>query len=104
MCSSATAWCLVPCHGPYCSSKLAVHAYCVVTRHELQPYGVNVIEIVPGWFKTGIQSLQRLRKSIDTVWYRASQEMRDEYGHDYNEKAKAYADNLQPLIVTEDTT
>lgn len=55
-------------------------------RHELLPYGVNVIEIVPGCFKTGISNLEPILKRNDTVWNRAPQKLRDEFGHDYNEK------------------
>uniref|UniRef100_A0A0R3RP78 NAD(P)-binding protein n=1 Tax=Elaeophora elaphi TaxID=1147741 RepID=A0A0R3RP78_9BILA len=102
ICTSATTLCPVPSHGPYASSKCAVHAYCIVIRHELQPYGVDVIEIVPGCFKTGMMNLQKYNKLIDTLWYRASQEIHDQYGHDYIEKAKVYADNMHSLILTDD--
>ncbi|VBB34104.1 unnamed protein product [Acanthocheilonema viteae] len=75
-----------------------------ILLHELQPFGVDVIEIVPGCFKTGFSTPQTLRKSVDTLWHRASQEMHDEYGHDYNEKAIAYGENLQLLLLTKDIT
>ncbi|EJD73576.1 hypothetical protein LOAG_19006, partial [Loa loa] len=86
ICSSAITLFPLANHGPYTCSKFAIQAYSMVIRHELQPYGVNVIEIMPGCFKTEIYNIQKMRESTDTVWYRASNEMRDEYGHDYSDK------------------
>ncbi|OZC08300.1 hypothetical protein X798_04651 [Onchocerca flexuosa] len=86
ICSSATTLFSMPTHGPYCCSKFAVQAYATIMRHELLPYGVDVIEIAPGRFKTGISDLEPILKRDDTVWYRAPQKLRDEFGHDYNDK------------------
>ncbi|KAK6114167.1 short chain dehydrogenase family protein [Brugia pahangi] len=85
-CSSACTLFTSPSHGPYASSKFAVHAYTTVLRHELQPYGINVIEIVPGSFETGMPNLDDMQKMLDMIWSRASQKLRDEYGNNYNEK------------------
>ncbi|EJW76732.1 oxidoreductase, partial [Wuchereria bancrofti] len=104
ICTSATTLFPKSSHGPYSCSKFAVQAYCIIIRHELQSYGVDVIEIMPGCFETGINDIQEFWKSTDTVWYRASQELRDEYGHNYNEKVKAYAADLKKKIVALDTT
>lgn len=59
-------------------------------RHELHPYGVDVIEIAPGLFETEMHNREKFVESSNTVWYRASQELRDEYGLDYNEKGIAF--------------
>lgn len=69
-------------------------------RHELQPYGVDVIEIVPGSFESGMQNTERLIKMVDVVWYRASQKLHDEYGHNFNEKGILwyFYINLQDVI------
>uniref|UniRef100_A0A0R3RP39 SDR family NAD(P)-dependent oxidoreductase n=1 Tax=Elaeophora elaphi TaxID=1147741 RepID=A0A0R3RP39_9BILA len=104
LCSSAVTVFTAPSGGPYSTSKFAVEAYSIVIRHELQPYGVDVIEIVPGCFKTGLFNVQRLKKSIDTVWCRASQEMRDEYEYDYNEKVRTYMTVVQSRILNKNTT
>ncbi|VDM94343.1 unnamed protein product [Onchocerca ochengi] len=93
ICSSATTLFPMPTHGPYCCSK-----------HELLPYGVNVIEIVPGCFKTGISNLEPILKRNDTVWNRAPQKLRDEFGHDYNEKVKKYVTEVQSKVTAMDTT
>lgn len=55
-------------------------------RHELQSYGVDVIEIVPGSFETALSTVEKTLKMLDMVWQRAPQKLRDEYGHHYNEK------------------
>ncbi|KAK6114122.1 short chain dehydrogenase family protein [Brugia pahangi] len=104
ICTSATTLFPKASHGPYSCSKFAAQAYCIIIRHELQPYDVDVIEIMPGCFETGIHDIQEFWKSTDTVWYRASHELRDEYGHNYNEKVKAHAVDLKKKIVALDTT
>uniref|UniRef100_A0A0R3RNZ9 Estradiol 17-beta-dehydrogenase 2 n=1 Tax=Elaeophora elaphi TaxID=1147741 RepID=A0A0R3RNZ9_9BILA len=90
--------------GPYSVSKFGVQAYCTIVRQELRPYGVDVIEIIPGSFQSGMQSAERLTKMIDEVWYRAPQKLRDEFGQDYNERAKKFTNELQQNIVEQDTT
>ncbi|KAM3728038.1 3beta-hydroxysteroid dehydrogenase [Dirofilaria immitis] len=104
ICSSAATLFSAPIHGPYCCSKLAVQAYIIVMRHELLPYGVSVIEIAPGCFKTEIAKLESILERFDRVWYQASQKLHDEYGHDYNEKAKKYVTGVQPKITALDST
>uniref|UniRef100_A0AAF5Q6N2 Oxidoreductase n=1 Tax=Wuchereria bancrofti TaxID=6293 RepID=A0AAF5Q6N2_WUCBA len=104
ICSSACILFTSPSHGPYASSKFAVHAYTAVLRHELQPYGVDVIEIVPGSFDTGMSNLDNVQKMLDTVWYRASQKLRDEYGHNYKEKATKFIKELGPKVWAKDLT
>lgn len=47
-----------------------------------------MIEIVPGSFETGMSNIEEVMKDLDTIWQRAPQKLRDEYGHDYNEKGK----------------
>ena len=42
----------LPGHGAYCASKAAVVAYCESLRGELQPSGVKVVTIVPGYIDT----------------------------------------------------
>uniref|UniRef100_A0A915PL84 Exocyst subunit Exo70 family protein n=1 Tax=Setaria digitata TaxID=48799 RepID=A0A915PL84_9BILA len=73
-------------------------------RHELQPYGVTVVEVLPGSFRTGLQILQSTLKSFDTVWHRASQEMRDEFGSNYNDEAKAFLTKMQSKLLANDFT
>ncbi|VBB27806.1 unnamed protein product, partial [Acanthocheilonema viteae] len=104
ICSSASTLFPTAGNGPYACSKFAVQSYCIIIRHELQPFGVDVIEIVPGSFESGMQNAERLIKMVDEVWYRAPQKLRDEYGQHYNEKAKKFTNELQRSIVDQDTT
>uniref|UniRef100_A0A915PL39 Uncharacterized protein n=1 Tax=Setaria digitata TaxID=48799 RepID=A0A915PL39_9BILA len=103
-CSSGIVSFPAPGNAPYATSKYAIQAYSIVIRHELQPYGVDVIDIVPGDFSTEMQSIERLIKMVDKVWYRASQKKRDEFGKDYHEKAKKFAKNMVQWFVEKDTT
>ncbi|VDM93421.1 unnamed protein product, partial [Onchocerca ochengi] len=104
ICSSATTLFSAPCHSSYCCSKFAVQAYSIVIRHELQPYGVDVIEIAPGYFKTGMGNIEAILQMMDVIWYQASQKLREEYGYDYNEKAKKFIKKLLSKILKTDTT
>ncbi|VBB34898.1 unnamed protein product [Acanthocheilonema viteae] len=104
MCSSSAALVCVPGYGPYSSSKCALQAYTDVIRHELGLYGVQVITISPGSFLSGMQETQGIKNMINTVWYRASEDLRDEYGHDYIDKAKVFVNNLQSKMLSKDTT
>ncbi|VDK88907.1 unnamed protein product [Onchocerca ochengi] len=75
ICSSAATFFPSPSCGPYCCSKFAVQAYTTIIRHELLSYGVNVIEIAPGCFKTGITNTELLLEIYDTIWTRAPQKL-----------------------------
>uniref|UniRef100_A0A8R1TP97 Uncharacterized protein n=1 Tax=Onchocerca volvulus TaxID=6282 RepID=A0A8R1TP97_ONCVO len=104
ICSSAITMFMTTCVGPYACSKYAVQAYSIVIRHELQPYGVDVIEIAPGSFKTNIMNIEKMLKAFNKLWYQAPQELRDEYGHNYNEKAKKLMKEMQPKMIVAETT
>lgn len=45
-----------------------------------------MITIYPGSFLSGMQEARRLKNMIDTVWYRASEDLREEYGHSFIDK------------------
>uniref|UniRef100_A0A915PHJ0 Uncharacterized protein n=1 Tax=Setaria digitata TaxID=48799 RepID=A0A915PHJ0_9BILA len=104
ICSSGSTMFASPSTGPYASSKQGVQAYAIIIRHELQPYGIYVIEVAPSSFQTGMLDLGKLLKMMDKVWYRASQEMRDEFGEDYNEKAKVFVKEVLPKLMRKDIT
>uniref|UniRef100_A0A915PVJ5 Uncharacterized protein n=1 Tax=Setaria digitata TaxID=48799 RepID=A0A915PVJ5_9BILA len=104
MCNTGFLLFAIPGHSPYTASKYALHGYTNVIRHELQPYGVEVIELVPGAFETGIQNMEDVSNMINTVWHRASQEQRDEIGNDYCREAQAFFKKMRPMILVKDTT
>ncbi|XAR51397.1 Acylglycerone-phosphate reductase [Bertholletia excelsa] len=60
-----------PWAGSYCASKAAVHALSNTLRVELQPFGVNVVLVVPGAVRSnfGMNSLERM-KTCDWKLYR----------------------------------
>lgn len=43
-----------PGYGPYAASKFAVEGYSESLRHEMSPYGVRVVLVEPGAFRTKI--------------------------------------------------
>uniref|UniRef100_A0A0R3RN94 3Beta_HSD domain-containing protein n=1 Tax=Elaeophora elaphi TaxID=1147741 RepID=A0A0R3RN94_9BILA len=104
MCSSTAVHVCVPGYGPYSSSKCAIQAYTDVIRHELGSYGVKVITISLGCFLSEKKEIESLKNMVDKVWYRASEDLRDEYGHDYNDQAKAFVNNFQSKMLSKDTS
>uniref|UniRef100_A0A915PJ70 Uncharacterized protein n=1 Tax=Setaria digitata TaxID=48799 RepID=A0A915PJ70_9BILA len=102
ICTSATTLFTVPGHGPYASSKFAIQAYINIIRHELRPYRVTVVEVCPGCFKTGMANSQAIMSSVNAAWCRAPQEVRDEYGNDYNDKVKTFVIEITPKVLTND--
>lgn len=57
-------------------------------RINMIPFGVKVLCIEPGFFKTNVTDVTILGRSIKSLWDRMPQEVRDDYGHDYLEKGK----------------
>lgn len=49
----------LPGHGAYCASKAAVISYCESLRGELQPSGVKVVTICPGYIDTPLTRQNR---------------------------------------------
>ncbi|VDN23686.1 unnamed protein product [Gongylonema pulchrum] len=92
MCGSSCMLFAIPGYGPYASSKAALGAY------------TDVIMIMPGSFESGMQDTGRLLRMMDNVWNRSSQEIRNEYGSDYNDKAKAVVKQLQSKLIAKDIT
>ncbi|KAL3990148.1 hypothetical protein ACH3XW_30575 [Acanthocheilonema viteae] len=84
-CCSATLF-PAPPYGPYASSKCALQAYASISRYELEPYGVVVAVLFPGSFQTDLHVTRELHQMIDALWNRSSQEMRNEYGNDFDAK------------------
>ncbi|VIO89768.1 Dehydrogenases, short chain protein 2, isoform a, putative [Brugia malayi] len=103
ICCSASTLFPAPTYGPYVSSKCALQAYANIIRYELEPYGVIVVVLFPGTFQTGLHVIQELHRMIDFLWNRSSQEIRNEYGNDFNVKAKAFANEMLSKFLSKDT-
>lgn len=73
----------------YCSTKAALTMFSSIIRQEVSKWGVKVVTIQPGGFKTNItgppDSWDKMEKEIlDHL----SQEIQDDYGQDYVHKQK----------------
>ncbi len=60
--SSMAAWVAIPGVGMYCATKAALEAQSECLASEAYPYGIRVILIQPGSFRTPI-----LQKALDTM-------------------------------------
>jgi len=55
----------IPTLSAYCSSKFAVEGWSEALRHELLPYGVYVVLVEPGTFKTEVFASRRRAAALD---------------------------------------
>ncbi|XP_077406136.1 retinol dehydrogenase 7-like [Vanacampus margaritifer] len=78
-----------PTGGPYCVSKYGVEAFNDSLRLNMTPFGVKVLCIEPGFFKTNVTDTAILSKSVKGVWDKMPQEVRDDYGQEYLQKSLA---------------
>jgi len=78
----------LPNLGPYTVSKYGVEAYSDTLRVEQAVFGVTVSIVEPGFFKTPLTEPDRILKVADTIWNRAPEETRREYGEDLLRHAK----------------
>ncbi|XP_019744097.1 retinol dehydrogenase 3-like isoform X2 [Hippocampus comes] len=69
--------------GPYSVSKYGVEAFTNCLRVNLAPFGVKVLCIEPGCFKTNVTDPQIWAKSVKEIWDRLPQDVKDDYGPDY---------------------
>ncbi|MDZ4679074.1 MAG: SDR family NAD(P)-dependent oxidoreductase [Saprospiraceae bacterium] len=82
--SSLSAEIALPFMGPYSASKRALSNLAHALRREFYPYGIPVIDILPGRVKTGI---------VDTLAVNAA----DFSGTDFEEGMTRYLDSAQYL-------
>lgn len=54
----------------------------------MAPFGVKVLCIEPGFFKTNVTDAAILSKNVQTVWDRLPQEVKDDYGTEYVKKGE----------------
>ncbi|XP_061697464.1 retinol dehydrogenase 7-like [Syngnathoides biaculeatus] len=76
-----------PFGGPYCVSKYGVEAFNDSLRLNLAPFAVKVLCVEPGFFKTNVTDPQILEKNGKKLWDRLPQDVKDDYGPDYVERA-----------------
>ncbi|XP_028327959.1 retinol dehydrogenase 7-like [Gouania willdenowi] len=75
--------------GPYTVSKYGVEAFNDSLRMNMAPFGVKVLCIEPGFFKTNVTDAAILSKNVQTLWERLPQETKNDYGSEYVKKALA---------------
>ncbi|KAM8977540.1 retinol dehydrogenase 16-like [Pelodytes ibericus] len=71
------------CGGGYCVSKFGVEAFSDSLRRELREFGVSVSIIEPGYFKTHLNDLDCMKKSLQHIWSCVSPEVQQSYGIRY---------------------
>ncbi|XP_049583875.1 retinol dehydrogenase 7-like [Syngnathus scovelli] len=76
-----------PVGGPYCVSKYGVEAFNDSLRLNLAPFGVKVLCIEPGFFKTNVTDTKVLENNLKKLWDRLPQDVKDDYGPDFLESA-----------------
>uniref|UniRef100_A0A915DW33 Uncharacterized protein n=1 Tax=Ditylenchus dipsaci TaxID=166011 RepID=A0A915DW33_9BILA len=91
----------LPAIGPYNVSKFAVEAYCDTIRVELGRFGVKVVILEPGFFKTPLTNAERNAQMLENVWKRLPKAVQEEYGPELFEFSKKkvmhhLSDNLCP--------
>ncbi|XP_023671792.1 dehydrogenase/reductase SDR family member 9 [Paramormyrops kingsleyae] len=77
-----------PFGGPYCVSKYGVEAFNDSLRRNMVPFGVKVLCIEPGFFRTSVTDIDILRDCAKKLWTKLPQEIKDEYGSNYLDKVE----------------
>ncbi|KAI1899538.1 hypothetical protein AGOR_G00062820 [Albula goreensis] len=75
-----------PFGGPYCISKYGVEAFNDSLRLNMVPFGVKVLCIEPGFFRTSVTDINILGRNVQKLWNLLPQETKEEYGSDYMDK------------------
>lgn len=55
----------------------------------MAPFGVKVLCIEPGFFKTNVTDAAIISKSAKSVWDKLPQDVKDDYGPDYLQKSES---------------
>ncbi|XP_035762515.1 retinol dehydrogenase 1 [Neolamprologus brichardi] len=69
--------------GGYCLSKWGVEAFSDSLRRDMQPFGINVSIIEPGFFKTNVTRIDLIDADLRRLWSRLPQDVKDSYGATY---------------------
>lgn len=54
----------------------------------MKPFGVKVACIEPGFFKTNVTDMVAVKGSLQRIWDRLPQEVKDDYGQTFLESCK----------------
>ncbi|XP_029463760.1 retinol dehydrogenase 7-like [Rhinatrema bivittatum] len=72
--------------GGYCLSKCGVESFSDSLRRDMHHFGVKISIIEPGFFKTGVTSLEMIEKDLLRLWNQLTPEVRYSYGEKYFDK------------------
>lgn len=61
-------------------------------RLNMHAFGVKVICIEPGFFKTNVTDTEILMRNVQQLWDKLPQEIKEEYGDDFVPKGKLPVD------------
>nr|CAI9703183.1 unnamed protein product [Rangifer tarandus platyrhynchus] len=70
--------------GGYCISKYGAEAFSGSLRRELSHFGIRVVLIVPGKYKTSVFP-DNTQDVLEGIWRRVSPEVKESYGQKYFE-------------------
>lgn len=59
-----------------------------VVRINMAPFGVKVLCIEPGFFKTNVTDAAILSKNVKSLWDKLPQDVKDDYGPEYLQKGE----------------
>ncbi|XP_053311671.1 retinol dehydrogenase 7-like isoform X2 [Spea bombifrons] len=91
---------LTICGGGYAVSKYGVESFSDGLRREMQPFGVKVSIVEPGFFNTGITNPKTQIKNIQTLWERLPEETQKCYGEEYFKKNYKVVDSIEKICST----
>ncbi len=59
----------------------------------MSPFGVKVLCIEPGFFKTSITDSNIIESHLEKLWNKLPQEVKDEYGSDFLDRCEFKSNN-----------
>lgn len=88
--------------GGYCLSKFGVEAFSDSLRINMQPFGISVSIIEPGFFKTNVTRLDLIEADLSRLWSRLPQPVKDSYGPTYFDEYLKAQDFSMGLLCSPD--
>ncbi|XP_061419382.1 dehydrogenase/reductase SDR family member 9-like [Lethenteron reissneri] len=85
--------------GSYSLSKFCVEAFSDILRRDVQVFGIKVVIIEPGFFKTNLTDDKKFTKCLRDIWATLPKDTRHQYGEDFIDKVtEANTKNLGKLV------
>ncbi|XP_078408458.1 retinol dehydrogenase 7-like [Cetorhinus maximus] len=73
--------------GSYTISKFGVEAFNDSLRRDLYHFGVKVLCIEPGFFKTNVTNFDVITENLKKLWLKLPQDVKDDYGADFLDRS-----------------